>query len=98
MSEHDPYDGNYDDAPAPAAAPQADSGTMAPEAPSSSSDTSTAEPPPEPAVEVSVYTHTQLERMRKADLQAVARERGLDNVGDRDDLIERIEAAQGANA
>jgi hypothetical protein len=49
-------------------------------------------------VEVSVYTRTQLERMRKAQLQAVARERNLDPSGDRDDLIERIETAQGASA
>lgn len=63
----------------------------------SHSDTSAAEPPP-PAVEVSVYTRAQLERMRKADLQAVARERGLGATGDRDGLIDRIEVAQGASA
>lgn len=80
MSAHDPFDGNYDDAPAQAeqAAEQADA--------------------PAPAVEVHVYTRSQLEQMRKAQLQAVARERELSPAGDRDDLIERIEAAQGASA
>lgn len=97
MSEHDPYDGNYDDAPTPAAEPAADSGTMSPEAPSNA-DTSAAVDPPAPAVEVSVYTRPQLERMKKAQLQAIAHARGLDFSGDRDDLIDRIEAAQGASA
>jgi hypothetical protein len=82
MSDHDPFDGIYDE---PA--------TQKPVA-----DDATESEAPAPAVEVSVYTNTQLTRMRKADLQAVARERGLDSSGDREELIERIEAAQGASA
>lgn len=80
MSDHDPFDGIYDEPAAPE--PVADDATEA----------------PAPAVEVSVYTASQLTRMKKAELQAVARERGLDTDGDRDALIERIEAAQGASA
>lgn len=91
MSAHDPYDGIYD-------APESDdSGAPTAETPTPPADTSAVEPP-DPAVEVSVYTRSQLERMRKAELVAVARERGLDASGDRDALIERIEAAQGASA
>lgn len=37
------------------------------------------------------YTHSQLEGMRKAELQELARERGVDTDGTRDELIERIE-------
>lgn len=39
-------------------------------------------------------TRGRLEAMRKAELQAVAREYDLDDSGTRDDLIERIEAAR----
>lgn len=43
-------------------------------------------------------TRGRLETMRKAELQAVAREYDLDDSGTRDDLIERIEAVRGGNA
>lgn len=40
-------------------------------------------------------SRSHLARMRRADLQALARDRGLDDSGDRDDLIARIYDAQG---
>jgi len=92
MSDHDPFDGIYEDAPVQASKPAS---APVPQ-PAPAPEPAPAEPR-EPAVEVSVYTHGQLDDMRKAELQVLARERGLDDGGTRDDLIERIETAQGAS-
>jgi hypothetical protein len=81
MSTHDPFDGIYDDAEASNVA------TSPAEQQQVVSDTAHAGEPQQ-------HTRTDLSRMRKSELQALARERGLGNVGDRDDLIDRIFLAQ----
>lgn len=82
MSTHDPFDGLYDDIEASNVA------TSPAEQQQVVSDTAHAGEPQQH------YTRTDLSRMRKSELQALARERGLDATGDRDDLIDRIFVAQ----
>jgi hypothetical protein len=82
MSAHDPFDGKYDDAPSGESRAQREESVEA----------------PEPAIEVSVYPRGQLVRMQKAELQDLARQRGLSTSGTREELIERVETAQGAGA
>jgi hypothetical protein len=105
MSEHDPFDGIYDDVPAG----PGDSGEQQPlvgapqERPANvdAQDEQAVEESAPPATEVAhpeTHSRTQLARMRRAELQAAARERGLSTSGDRDDLIERVWAAQQESA
>ncbi len=101
MSAHDPFDGKYDTPaePAPEAAqPQGVKTEQAPllGAPQERPAEPESAPPASEVAHPETYTRTQLERMRKADLQIAARERGLSTAGDRDDLIDAIWTAQNA--
>lgn len=79
MSDHDPFDGIYSSAPAPKPVePIEDDNT---------------EDETEHSVDT-VYSSPFLRRQSKGDLQEIARAKGLDASGGRDDLIERIEADQ----
>ena len=101
MSTHDPFDGIYDDV-----SPAAGSGTHPAAAPAEASNPpigASAGASPVPAAPTAdlagltdseTYSRSHLSRMRKSELQALARSRGLDAKGDRDDLIETIFMAQ----
>lgn len=89
MSEHDPFDGLYDESARQEPLVGAPQERLAQPAQD--------EDPVPPASEVAhpeTYTRSQLERMRKAELQVAARERGLSPAGDRDTLIAAVWAAQ----
>jgi len=93
MSTHDPFDGIYDDV-----SPAAGSGTHPAAAPAEASNppigASAGASTPAGLTDSEAYSRSHLSRMRKSELQALARSRGLDAKGDRDDLIETIFMAQ----
>jgi hypothetical protein len=97
MSTHDPFDGIYDEsAPSVHAEPdKADADKPEQEVVSADGRTGDATAEGE---HFAFFGHSYLQRMDKDDLQARARERGLDSSGTRPQLIERIVAWQEANA
>jgi hypothetical protein len=92
MSEHDPFDGIYDDETS------GDRVRPQEEAPPSEAQAAPNHPTPaQPAAggqEPGRYSMTFLRRADKADLQQIARDRGLDASGTRDALISRIATHQ----
>lgn len=93
MSTHDPFDGVYDSVPAPRAeSPKAEpSEAKAPEPEKTESAPVTRNR--DKSVDT-VYSTPFLRRQSKGDLQEIARDKGLDTSGGRDDLVDRIEADQ----
>ncbi len=103
MSEHDPFDGKYDESAGNQPSQAAEQGTSPGESAGNQpllgaprGRPAESAPPASEVAHPETYTRTQLERMRKADLQVAARERGLSTLGDRDDLIDAIWTAQNA--
>lgn len=83
MSEHDPFDGIYDDIPAQPSKPVEDEPAD--------------EPQDAPQVEQGhsvTYSVPFLRRQDKGDLQKIAGKRGLNTDGGRDALVDRILADQ----
>lgn len=91
MSDHDPFDGNYDDTPAQPE-PQDDGKSEVTVVADDDVDVNVVH---EGDQQPRHLGKTELARMDKADLQAAARERGLSDTGNRTELIEAIHRYQG---
>lgn len=90
MSDHDPFDGVYETS---GASPQVE---VPPSEAQAAPAPTTAQPAAgeQPSKHRETYTLGWLRRQDKDDLQAIARDRGLDTTGTRDVLIARIAESQ----
>jgi hypothetical protein len=100
VSDHDPFDGIYDRSMIPKSetdkpAESEDSDTLYDSASVHAEPQAEVSQDVQPSVDT-VYSAPFLRRQSKADLQKIARSKGLDDSGTRDEMIDEIEEHQNA--